>query len=154
MGERDRAERTVVVGLDDSPLGEAAFFAALEQARGGTLHVVHVLSGYDPMKQLEYAAEERRVDLGPDEARLDARIAELTARRAPPGDEPRIVRHVLVGPAAAEIARVTRSVGADLLVLGTHGRTGVQRLLLGSVAERLVREAGCSVLVVREKRWG
>ncbi len=56
---------------------------------------------------------------------------------------------VLLGSPADDIARFTREHGHDLLVVGTHGRRGVQRLLLGSVAERLVREAPCSVLVVR-----
>lgn len=56
---------------------------------------------------------------------------------------------VLPGSPAEEIVRFTRERGHDLLVVGTHGRRGVQRLLLGSVAERVVREAPCSVLVVR-----
>jgi nucleotide-binding universal stress UspA family protein len=50
---------------------------------------------------------------------------------------------------ADEILRFVRQHHADLLVVGTHGRRGVQRLLLGSVADRVSREAPCSVLVVR-----
>jgi nucleotide-binding universal stress UspA family protein len=56
---------------------------------------------------------------------------------------------VLPGAPADEIIRFVREHGQDLLVVGTHGRRGVERLLLGSVAERVVREAPCSVLVVR-----
>lgn len=57
---------------------------------------------------------------------------------------------VLVGAdAAEEIVRFARENGFDLLVIGTHGRTGLRRLVLGSVAERVVREAACPVLVVR-----
>jgi nucleotide-binding universal stress UspA family protein len=48
-----------------------------------------------------------------------------------------------------ELLRFVREHGQDLLVVGSHGRRGVQRLLLGSVAERVAREAPCSVLVVR-----
>lgn len=57
---------------------------------------------------------------------------------------------VLDGDAVASIIRAVEEQKADLLVVGTHGRTGISRLLLGSVAEKLVRLADCSVLVVRQ----
>ncbi len=56
---------------------------------------------------------------------------------------------VLEGSPAAIIAQHAADIGAELLVVGTHGRTGLSRVALGSVAERLVRLAPCSVLVVR-----
>lgn len=60
------------------------------------------------------------------------------------------VRHVLLeGDPAAEIARYAADAGIDVIVIGTHGRTGADRLVLGSVAERVMREAPCSVLVVK-----
>ena len=60
------------------------------------------------------------------------------------------VTHVLLeGDPAAEIVRYGRDAGIDLIVMGTHGRTGIERLLLGSVAEKVMREASCSVLVVK-----
>jgi universal stress protein A len=52
------------------------------------------------------------------------------------------------GVPASEIFRAARRAHADLIVMGTHGRTGVSRLFLGSVAERVVREARCPVLTV------
>ncbi len=68
--------------------------------------------------------------------------------------DPRIsVRHVfLEGDPAAEIVRYARDAGMDLIVMGTHGRTGLERLLMGSVAEKVLREAPCSVLVVKLPR--
>ncbi|MEZ4297327.1 MAG: universal stress protein [Polyangiaceae bacterium] len=63
----------------------------------------------------------------------------------------RIVAHLLTGAPAREIVWLAAHVEADLIVLGTHGRTGVRRALLGSVAERVVRTAGCPVLVERAK---
>lgn len=57
---------------------------------------------------------------------------------------------ILAGNAAAEIVRLSCEGSFDLLVLGTRGRTGLTRLVLGSVAERVVREAECAVLVVRQ----
>lgn len=64
---------------------------------------------------------------------------------------PRIpVRHVcLEGDPATRIVGYCQSAGIDLVVMGTHGRTGVERLLMGSVAEKVLREASCSVLVVK-----
>ncbi len=60
------------------------------------------------------------------------------------------VRHVfLEGDPAAEIVRYGRDAAMDLIVIGTHGRTGLERLLMGSVAERVLRDASCSVLVVK-----
>jgi nucleotide-binding universal stress UspA family protein len=65
--------------------------------------------------------------------------------------DPRIpVHHVfLEGDPATEIVRYARDAGIDLIVMGTHGRTGLERLLMGSVAEKVLREAPCSVLVVK-----
>lgn len=64
---------------------------------------------------------------------------------------PRIpVEHVLLeGDPATEIVRYARDSGIHLIVMGTHGRTGVERMLMGSVAERVLRDAPCSVLVVK-----
>lgn len=56
---------------------------------------------------------------------------------------------VLEGPPAAEIVACAEQVGAELIVVGTHGRTGLVHFALGSVAERVVRSAPCSVLAVR-----
>lgn len=56
---------------------------------------------------------------------------------------------VAAGNPADAIVRVAREAGADLIVMGTHGRTGLQHVLLGSVAEKVVRQAPCPVLTVR-----
>ena len=60
------------------------------------------------------------------------------------------VTHVMLeGDPAGEIVRYARDAGIDQIVIGTHGRTGVERLLMGSVAEKVMRDAPCSVLVVK-----
>lgn len=53
------------------------------------------------------------------------------------------------GHEAAEILRVAERIGCDLIVLGSHGKTGLRRLLTGSVAEAVMRQARCPVLVVK-----
>lgn len=63
------------------------------------------------------------------------------------------VHHVLLeGDPATEIVKYARDAGIDLIVMGTHGRTGVERQLMGSVAEKVLGEAACSVLVVKLPR--
>lgn len=58
---------------------------------------------------------------------------------------------LVIGHPAAEIVRVSHEEGADLIVLSTHGRSGVGHLLFGSVAERVVRSASCPVLTIRAR---
>jgi nucleotide-binding universal stress UspA family protein len=63
------------------------------------------------------------------------------------------VRHVfLEGDPAEEIVRYSTDTGMDVIVMGTHGRTGMDRLLMGSVAEQVLRGAPCSVMVVKLPR--
>ena len=63
------------------------------------------------------------------------------------------VTHVFMeGDPAEEIVRYAGDAGIDVIVMGTHGRTGKERQLMGSVAERVMRDAPCSVLVVKMPR--
>jgi len=67
-----------------------------------------------------------------------------------PVDDNIAVHHVfLEGDPAGEVVRYAKDASMDLIVMGTHGRTGLERLLMGSVAEKVLREAPCSVLVVK-----
>ncbi|MGE0321210.1 MAG: universal stress protein [Polyangiaceae bacterium] len=143
----------VVVGMDGSRLSELALEQAAqlcEQHTEATIHVVNVVDGYDPMGRLEYAADRGALDLSKERAELDARLAALRTSR--PG-LPALVPHVLAGPPAKEIARVASHHDADAIVVGTHGRKGVERLMLGSVAAEILKVARCSVMVVRDKHW-
>lgn len=143
----------VVVGMDGSRLSELALEQAArlcEQHAGATIHVVNVVDGYDPMARLEYAADRGALDLSQEKAELDARLEALRVSRA---SYPELVPHVLAGPPAREIVRVASHHDADVIVVGTHGRKGVERLMLGSVASEILKLARCCVLVVREKNW-
>jgi nucleotide-binding universal stress UspA family protein len=75
--------------------------------------------------------------------RLDKTIGELTARGV------NVQCRVLNGVPYLEIVRFAKENATDLIVLGTHGRTGIAQLLIGSVAERVVRKAPCPVLTVK-----
>ncbi|MBL8741896.1 MAG: universal stress protein [Myxococcales bacterium] len=64
---------------------------------------------------------------------------------------PSLEIHATLGLPADEIVWFAAHINADLIVMGTHGRRGLKRLLMGSVAEKVVRFAGCPVIVVRQK---
>src|SRR5690606_4331872 len=66
-------------------------------------------------------------------------------------DPDAVEEHVVSGTPAYEICNLAAKVGADLVIVGTHGRRGLSRLWLGSCSEAVVREAPCPVLVVRPK---
>ena len=87
-------------------------------------------------------------------ASADAEKAQETVARWRADAEGRLGRpaqsRVLWGDPAAEIVRYARDERCDLVVVGTHGRTGIARLVLGSVAERVARQSGCPVLVVHD----
>ena len=78
---------------------------------------------------------------------IDRSLEELRTRAARTGLT--ITPIAVQGHAASEICRVAREGHHDLIVVGTHGRTGIARFMLGSVAEHVLRDAPCPVLVVR-----
>lgn len=134
----------VLVAVAPGEHSEAALRAAARIAteRGGALHAVSVVSGYDPFQRMEYAAERHRLTLDREVSALKARVDELM-----PTDVDLVAElHVLVGPAAKEILRLSQTIGASLVVVG-RGK-GLRQTLLGSVAEAVLRQARCSVLVV------
>jgi nucleotide-binding universal stress UspA family protein len=80
-------------------------------------------------------------DLGP----LRKELQQLESKTP----EVRVEHRLVQGYAAAEILRMAAELKCDLILMGTHGRTGVGRLLMGSVAEQIVRKAPCPVLTVK-----
>jgi len=80
---------------------------------------------------------------------LKPRMVAATAEAVAGGPTVATESVVRFGNPADQIVGVAEAEGMDLVVVGTHSRTGLRRMLLGSVAERVVREIPCSVLVVR-----
>jgi nucleotide-binding universal stress UspA family protein len=123
-------------------LDYAITFARKLQARLTVLHVVEVFPlGRADMTTVPeaYIEELKREANRP----MQSYLARITAAGLT-GDV--VVKH---GTPFQEIMDVATAQHADLIIMGTHGRTGLSHLLLGSVAERLVRLAPCPVLVVR-----
>jgi nucleotide-binding universal stress UspA family protein len=80
-----------------------------------------------------------------DGKRLLAGFSQRASVQPPP------LKFIQVGKPATEIVKAAQEWPADLIVIGSHGRGGVQRLLLGSVADGVMRHAKCPVLVVRSE---
>lgn len=140
----------ILVTTDLSPLGDAAVplafrFAAAEGAKVLLLSVVERPSTPSPLYAHYYPVPGReQVEQARKE--LHAKLAQ----RVPP--EAASVPHELLvadGDPVQEIARVAVERAPRLLVIATHGRTGLKHFLLGSVAERVLRTTSCPVLLVR-----
>jgi len=87
--------------------------------------------------------------LSPDPDALRAGARNQLDQIAIPAHDVPVERRLAEGDPATEILRVSGEVAADLIVMSTHGRTGLGRLLMGSVAEQVMRQATCPVLTVR-----
>jgi nucleotide-binding universal stress UspA family protein len=120
---------------------------ALARACSAPLVLLHVMTPPSP-----FISEDILPSSYADLLRVTRRSANrrLAAARARVRRERVRARTMLVeGLPADEILRAARRARADLIVMGTHGRTGVSRVFMGSVAERVVRESRCPVLTVR-----
>ena len=143
---------TILHPTDFSPSSRPAFNHALALAReqGAELVLVHVLPTVMPMVGEGYMSPKTFDDLqrsmrAQAQKQLDRLVAKAKAARVR-------ARGVLYeGVAADAIVRAARAKRAKLVVMGTHGRTGLTRLFMGSVAERVVGTAPCPVLTVRGK---
>jgi nucleotide-binding universal stress UspA family protein len=136
--------KQIVVAFDFTGSAQHALERALEAAPGNVLHVVCVL---EPGGQVDYLYADKL------QAALADRIARDLDARAITAAVHFFV-HVRIGKPADEILMLAQEIGADSIMIGTKGLTGVERIVLGSVAEKVVREAGCSVEVARAKTYG
>jgi nucleotide-binding universal stress UspA family protein len=137
-------KKTVVAPVDFSELSWEAVDTALELAAAPAgVHVVHVLPVLEPA---EPGVIWHTID---DETRSRHAAQAVRERLAAPKYHDVQVQ-IAFGDPGTEIADYARRVGADLIVLPSHGRTGIARFLIGSVAERVVRLAHCPVLVLRK----
>lgn len=143
--------KRMLVPTDFSAASEIAFNYALDMANrdGATMHLLHVI---DDASFATAYADGFYVELPELRAQLtreaEQRLAESAAKCA--AVNVAATTQVLVGRPAAAIVQETTTRGTDLVVMGTHGRSGFAHLVLGSVAERVLRTAQCPVLTVRE----
>jgi universal stress protein A len=137
---------------DFSRASGAAFKKAIEAAKAGRaeLMVVHVVSPVVPVGGDGYVSPKLYEEIAAStRAWAQKQLDKLLVKAKQAGV--RAKGFVLEGSAHEQIIRFARSKHADLLVLGTHGRSGLAKLFLGSVAGRVVAAASCPVLTVRGK---
>jgi len=143
--------RHILVPVDLSGTSERAllYAAELSEKLGARLTVLYVVPEPAPaLPDMMMPVPVATADTDDLTAAGREAVAELVAKnnlgRLNPTSE------VRVGDAGEEIVAAADDLKADLLVVGTHGRSGLKHLLLGSVAERVVRHASCPVLTVRK----
>jgi nucleotide-binding universal stress UspA family protein len=142
------AFKQILVPTDFSNGARLAVDYAIELGRrlGASVHVVHVVE--DPNVaglfteayiDMELIRKDRRCDA---RHRMNGLLGQLHGAR--------ITDEIAAGRVAETIAGIAADRGVDFIVMGTHGRTGLAHVLVGSVAERVIRIAACPVLTVRE----
>ena len=140
--------RKILVTTDLSEVGNAAIPLAfrLARAESASVALVHVVEGLPPNPL--YA--NYRPTRSPEEReRAEAEARTTLAALVPSDTDVPHELHLLRGDPAAEICKAAEELGAGVIVISSHGRTGLKRVLLGSVATRVVQQAKCSVLVLR-----
>ena len=157
LNQRPEEENTMspikrlLVPTDFSPTSDIAFNYALDMAAraGASIHLLHVIDDasfatvYPDGVYVELPGLQEKL-IGEAHARLDAVAAVCAAAGVP------ATTQVVVGRPSASITEEANTRGSDLIVMGTHGRGGFAHLMLGSVAERVLRTAQCPVLTVRD----
>jgi universal stress protein A len=143
--------KRILVPTDFSETADKALAYAKELATklGASVHLVHVFA--DPYAVAAYAPEVYAAVPAEMRARAVKEVHERLMERLDAAEEQRFrgSRGIVRGLVAPQIVDYAASQDIDLIVIGTHGRRGVAHLLLGSVAEHVVRTAGCPVLTVR-----
>jgi len=148
------AIRRILYPTDFSERSLVAIPLALDLARlyGAELHCLHVVAmpgefvledSYMLPLMTEY-----RPDYDEFKKAAESHLDQFVAQHMPDVRDS-VKKAVVMGKPFAEIIRYARDEGIDLIVLGTHGRSALGSMLLGSVAERVVRKALCAVLTVR-----
>lgn len=147
--------QNVVVAYDFSEHGRAVLDRAIALVARAPFHVLHFIIALDPRQGIpavptdgpidyEYADRVREyVEVEIEKAFSSADIASAME----------FYVHARIGSPADEILDLATEIGADLIFIGTHGYTGIKHLIKGSVAEHVVRDARCPVMVVRPKGY-
>jgi universal stress protein A len=143
------APKNILAATDFSPVSDTALQYARELAHafGANLHVVHVINDFidalPPVYDPAFGNAQRALrEAAREQLHTAATTGDLTKGT--------LAEHLMTASSpAAAILECAKDNAIDLIVMGTHGRGGVAHLLLGSVAERVVRTAPCPVLTVR-----
>jgi nucleotide-binding universal stress UspA family protein len=143
--------RTIVVPMDFSPASQRALELAKDLAKNaGPAHLILVHAYYVPIELEQFLIQQGNPVLD----RLSETVTKDLEKILTGLQDAGISSEYVANRGAPErlIVELAKQKHADLIVMGTHGRRGLAHMLLGSVAERVVRTAECAVLTVREKK--
>lgn len=150
--------RTILVPTDfsacsDDALAYASRLALHEDARVVLLHVVELAAGLEPTTRIYPEGLSEAVTVGAFASQgaqesLDAQLARVPRHGAS------VEKRIAFGRPIDTVCELADELGVDLVVIGTHGRTGLKHLFLGSVAERIVRTCKVPVLTLRHAGEG
>jgi len=125
------------VDLDQNSVAAVSVAAALAREGNATLHLLHVLP----------VAIRKGFSFGEMESEARTKLERIGHQKLKAGTRYELL--LVTGEPAIEVLQAATRLGIDLIVMATHGRRGVRRLVLGSVTERVVREAACPVLTIK-----
>ena len=133
--------------FSESSVPACDYALTLAKLTGATIHILHVIGEL---------IDERRGRLMPDAfAILEKEVQEQSVKELKIfcdryfGEEVNMQSEIVIGNPFQEIIEHSKSINADLVVMGTHGRTGLEHVIVGSTAERVVRKSEIPVLTVR-----
>jgi nucleotide-binding universal stress UspA family protein len=148
--------KKILAPIDFSVHSMEAMRGAMELAKdtGAEVHLVHVIAphhSYIPLLLVNNAEQSR--ELAREAAMIEQAEEELARiKKADFGDSKKVFTFAVVGPPVQKLCEYAKEQAIDLILMSTHGRTGGEFTLIGSVAEKIVRNAPCSVLVFRPRK--
>ena len=140
-----KTPKTILIATDFSDGGDEALARAVEIAKpsGAEVEILHVI---ELAEEFPFITITTDADYGALYLSVDRQLTERANRIIAAGVA--CTTKIIEGSAVADITKRARDIGADVIVVGTHGRTGLAHAMLGSVAEKVVRRASCPVLTV------
>jgi nucleotide-binding universal stress UspA family protein len=139
----------ILVPTDFSPPSQAALLYGVAMAKElkGSIHLLHVIETVAGAEPLELQIDARK----PIEDAIQAKALKDLERLLSAEDRARLHAELSLewGSPFVEIVRYAKAHAIDLIVMGTHGRSGIRHLIIGSVAENVVRSAPCPVMTLR-----
>jgi nucleotide-binding universal stress UspA family protein len=145
--------KKILSPIDFSEYSMAAMLGAWDLAKdvGAELHLLHVVAPHHSLIPEVLAQDvERTAEMAREAAMVEQAEEELARIKKQQLDGSRkVITSAVAGPPVLKILDYARDNEINLIMLSTHGRTGFEKMLIGSVAEKLVRNAPCSVLVFR-----
>jgi nucleotide-binding universal stress UspA family protein len=151
VGRKPRPFQSILVPLDGSPLAEQVIPLALELARAARSKVRLVLVHHSPPPPMDPLSAELYVSIDLAMRKLERNYLTTLRLRLHQSSGLQISAVTIDGPAGPTLVKYVKEIGADLVVMSTHGRGGLRGAWLGSVADHLIRSLKIPVIVVRAR---